>query len=340
MRSVNRAAFTLIELLVVIAIIAVLVGLLLPAVQKVREAAARMSCQNNMKQIALASANYESASGKLAYGKNRVSGCGPLTLFLPYMEQNNIYSQITPSVLAIQPASVVQTNDNVWVNAGDGQTYLASVNRVKSYECPSDNLYDLDTSINGRVIIWWTNFNTGLGFTYVTADQFQPPGGIGVPGLTNYMPCAGLGGHITNGSASATQAWYAAREGLFEKEIVNTIPGITDGTSNTILLGEYVGQLQSNGAGGHKSAVAWMGATGFPTYFSMPEAVSLGSYASKHTGIVNFAYADGSVHAIRRGFSAPATGADILNRVNASWDTLQSLGGKGEGDVIKNDVLN
>src|ERR1700748_3066552 len=105
----SRDGFTLIELLVVIAIIAVLIGLLLPAVQKVREAAARMSCQNNLKQIALASANYESANATLAYGKNRVSGCGPLALFLPYMEQNNIYSQINQEVMAIQPASVSQT---------------------------------------------------------------------------------------------------------------------------------------------------------------------------------------------------------------------------------------
>jgi prepilin-type N-terminal cleavage/methylation domain-containing protein/prepilin-type processing-associated H-X9-DG protein len=122
----NRRGFTLVELLVVIAIIGVLVGLLLPAVQKVREAANRMSCQNNLKQIGLACHNYESAMGYLPPGSSDNPSGGTalsiLGIVLPYVEQANLYNLFDLSSDVNNSAS----------------NYFARTQEVKFYLCPSD----------------------------------------------------------------------------------------------------------------------------------------------------------------------------------------------------------
>ncbi len=217
----TRAAFTLIELLVVIAIIAVLIGLLLPAVQKVRDAASNASCKNNLKQISLAAMNYESANRALPPGTGELNGtyCGPLPYLLPFLEQNNIYAQI--------PGAYFTGTDGVWW----GVAWGAANNWIKTFQCPSDDLAVVVADGEWAYLYYsgYTLYGGYFGGNYPTL------------GCTNYIGCAGSLGDVT----STGDSYYGQWTGLYADGYGIRLVAITDGTSNTIAFGETLGGTDS-----------------------------------------------------------------------------------------------
>ncbi len=339
----SRQAFTLIELLVVIAIIAVLVGLLLPAVQKVREAAARMSCQNNLKQITLAAMNFESTTSYLPPGglvsPNAVSpgvapppDAGPYTgclaFLLPYIEQNNIYAQL--------PGGLFQygTTTGAWAyntppfsSDGNGTGFPAVCNSViKSYLCPSDDAQT--ASVSTGIIdmqMWWMNTTNNPTWN---SDYVLPTPGFGAElGATNYTANGGAGLDCPASAfgTSANAAFLASCVGPFYKNSKTKLTAITDGTSNTFAFGETTGSIGPPNARDFK--LTWMGSAALWTDWGVPSDANVVHgyiFSSKHAGIVQFSMCDGSVRGIPKGSTDSAAG----------YNAFQELAGMKDGFVI------
>jgi prepilin-type N-terminal cleavage/methylation domain-containing protein/prepilin-type processing-associated H-X9-DG protein len=157
---VRRRGFTLIELLVVIAIIAVLIGLLLPAVQKVREASARTQCTNNLKQIGLALHNYASAHGTLPAGSYNSStwGPSPLAFILPQLEQDNAWAMYSLSGQSGGSTGSATGNDTV------GALHL------KGFLCP------MEKQVGAGTFFGWTSYHANYG-TWVYVNDWDGPFG-------------------------------------------------------------------------------------------------------------------------------------------------------------------
>jgi prepilin-type N-terminal cleavage/methylation domain-containing protein/prepilin-type processing-associated H-X9-DG protein len=329
----QRRAFTLIELLVVIAIIAILIGLLLPAVQKVREAAARSTCTNNLKQIGLGMHQFHDANQHFPVGTynddNNNWGWG--LWLLPYIEQGNLYTAITSpngsgNFAFVPPNLGGGSNaggfggspniDNLNGNNPGNTTYGSGVTNqlvgpnavntvVKTYLCPSNTL----PSQKGN----------GYGATHYIGNLGSTSSWTG-----SASGCASVKGSQQNGillAANDNNSTWVVR-----------MSDITDGTSNTVLVGEVrdstnVSPANNNtayfpvwagGNGGNCSGITGNAGTA-ATLRVMDPAYPLNggsdyAFGSKHTGGANFVFCDGSVHFITNDIGTTATYAALGSR--------------------------
>jgi prepilin-type N-terminal cleavage/methylation domain-containing protein/prepilin-type processing-associated H-X9-DG protein len=358
-RRLRRSAFTLIELLVVIAIIAILIGLLLPAVQKIREAAARMSCSNNLKQIVLASHNYESAYQVLPMGTDRF-GCGPIVYLLPFMEQDNVYRYVK-GVSGFQFDAKPELRP-WWNNGGtadgnngpnnrppstgstsipptrtDGGPIWGASPNIKTLQCPSA---PSPSGYKTRLLVspqWnpqlssdpspanenygYMDFFGSAGFLFSSL-----PGAISL-GVSNYAAVGGYPWFQYNSADPGGQY-----KGIYYYGSVTKMTDISDGTSNTLAFGEYANNWVDFGTGNALTgpcAIAWAGGNIF-TYWFMNDpgtgyVIPPGwspwyVFASRHTGLVQFAFGDGSVTNLKK---------------NINPDVFVALGGKQDGVVFQ-----
>ena len=324
----QRSGFTLIELLVVIAIIAVLVGLLLPAVQKVREAAARMSCSNNMKQLGLACLNYESTYRVMppSFLIDASTGAGAPYPFnahgwgqflLPYIEQNNLAAQYNFKVPFSSSPSIIP-------GSPDNQSVISQ--SVKTMICPSAPHPSLTYTDNTSFppFVW-----TAAVADYAPNDVINEPTFFGYPSTTSPSALTGALQPSIKGAPALLAMLGVAPTNQRQ------ITGITDGTSNTILLCEDAGRpirwinntqfpsRNTNGAGWGDlfSEYGLDGTTVVTDSTGALQDNEPGSCVincsnnnetySFHTGGANHVFSDGSVHFIRASISGSTYAALI-----------------------------
>jgi prepilin-type N-terminal cleavage/methylation domain-containing protein/prepilin-type processing-associated H-X9-DG protein len=268
----TRPGFTLIELLVVIAIISILIGLMLPAVQRAREAANRISCANNLHQLGLAMHGYHSAFERLPPTRSFDGGPTWAVLLLPDMEQQNLYNQWAPSL------------------PYGRQTDTARRTPVRSYFCPSRRVSNSAP-------------NASLSGDLFGASSQHVPGALG-----DYAVVVDPLGYDSPQTAGGLES--VGVRGTFQMGAGSRFEDITDGLSNTFLIGEKHVPVGKEGIGWWDCSLydgAYYQCSARAAGRTYPLTTNLQDpgwkFGSRHTGVVNFCFADGHVRTIAAGIN-------------------------------------
>ncbi len=310
----SRYAFTLIELLVVIAIIAILIGLLLPAVQKVREAAARMKCSNNLKQLGLACHDYHDAQGQFPPGWDFTTSWGALGLVLPFVEQDNVARTMDLTLPLTDPKYVPGTQvalalyrcpsdgDNPRTDLGAATNYYTNTGSIPIFVIArglNTNVQPNGVFYTGSKGITFASMTDGSSNTALASERLLPSGSMGVIDVRS-DPLNGPGGSPGR-PADADEA----------QSLCQTV----DATSPSNRFPIYMGVPSAHGQHCYQHVMT-------PNTRSCGCLGSLRAAmtpTSKHTGGVNLGVCDGSVKFVR-------------NQIDlATW---RGLGTRNGGEVL------